>query len=183
MKSTAISVANQCSNQSIETTVKPTNSTYQEIPVDHSPIEARHHQCSDSTPTASTLPSPESCMLPPTSESAHKSPDLTKCLDIVYERRECVPGVSYRTEDGEGWTPVIKKRRTRRRKSSRTSESGSDESDSEIDVSCSRLVKYEKREGSPGLVIYRRGPATWTLIRSAKKTGPIASSTRSKTTT
>ena len=72
MKSTAISVANQCSNQSIETTVKPTNSSYQEISVDHSPIEVHHHQCSDSTPTAGTLPSPESCMLPPTSESAHE---------------------------------------------------------------------------------------------------------------
>ena len=95
-----------------------------------------------------------------------------------------MPGVSYRTEDGEeGWTPVIKKRRTRSKKSSRTSESGSDKSGSEIDVSCSRLVKYEKREGAPGLAIYRRGPATWTPIRSAKKTGPIASRTRSKTTT
>ena len=155
--------------------------------MNHSPTEAYNHQCSDSTPTAivpSVLPSPESCMLPPTSETAHKSPNLTKCLDIVYERRECVPGVSYRTEDGEeGWTPMVNKMRTRSRKSSRTSESGSDESASEIDVSCSRLVKYEKREGAPGLAIYRRGPATWTPIRSAKKTGPIASRTRSKTTT
>ena len=122
MKSTAVPL---CSNQCTETTMKPSNSSSQGISVDHSLIEARHHQPSDSTPTAivpSTLPSPELCMLPPTSESAHESPDLTKCLDVVYERRECVPGVSYRTEDGEeGWTPVVKKRRTRSRKSSRSS--------------------------------------------------------------
>ena len=93
----------------------------------------------------STLPSPELCMLPPNSESAHESPDLTKCLDIVYDRHECVPGISYRTEvGGEGWTPVVKKRRAKSRKSSRTSESGSNESGSEIDVSSSRLMKYEK---------------------------------------
>ena len=187
MKSTAVPVSNLCSNQCTETTMKPSNSSSQGISVDHSPIEARHHQPSDSTPTAivpSTLPSPELRMLPPTSESSHEIPDLTKCLDVVYERRECVTGVSYRTEDGEeGWTPVIKKKRTRSRMSSRSSESGSGESGNEIDVSCSRLVKYEKREGAPGLMIYRRGPATWTPIRSAKKIGPIASRTRSKTTT
>ena len=123
-------------------------------------------------------------MLPPTSESAHETPDLAKCLDVGYERRECVPGVSCRTEGGEeGWIPVVKKRRTRSRKSNRSSESGSDESGNKIDVSCSRIVKYEKQEGAPGLTIYCRGPATWTLIRYAKKTGPIASRTWSKTTT
>ena len=78
MKSTAISVSNQCSNQSIETTVKPTVAIKRYLWT--TPIEAYHHQCSDSTPTAIvpiTLPSPESYMLPPTSESAHESPDLT----------------------------------------------------------------------------------------------------------
>ena len=44
-----------------------------------------------------------------------------------------------------------------------------------------RLVEFEKREGTPGLVIYRRGPPTWTPIGSAAKIGPIASRIRSKT--
>ena len=99
-----------------------------------------------------TLPSPELSSLPPppTTESACESPDLTKCLNVEYEDHECVPGVNYTTLDGkEGWTPVIKKRR-RTARVNRSSESESDESANEIDVSCSRLVKYEKREGIPG---------------------------------
>ena len=69
--------------------------------------------------------------------------------------------VSYGTLDGEeGWTPVVKKRRIRRGRTSGSSESESDGSGSEDDISCSRLVEFEKREGTPGLMIYRRGPPT-----------------------
>ena len=49
-----------------------------------------------------TLPSPELSLLPPTTESTSESPDLTKCLDVEYEDRECVPGVNYTTLDGKG---------------------------------------------------------------------------------
>ena len=62
MKSTAVPVSTLCSNQCTETTMKLSNSSSQGISVDHSPIEARHHQLSDSAPTAivpSTLPSHE----------------------------------------------------------------------------------------------------------------------------
>ena len=183
-KPTVRSVTSPCSNQCADTPKKLSASISQGISVDHSPIEARHQQPSDSsinsTPVLSTLPSPKPSSAQ--SEGAHESPDLSKCLDIEYEYRDFVPGVSYRTIDGEeGWTPVVKKRRIRRGRTSGSSDSESDESGSEVDISCSRLVEFEKREGIPGLMIYRRGPPTWTPIRSATKMGPIASRTRSKT--
>ena len=76
---------------------------------------------------------------------------------------------------------VKKKRITLRRRTSGSSDSESDGSSSEVDVSCSRLVEFEKREETPGLMIYCRGAPTWTPIRSAAKMGPIATRTRSKT--
>ena len=43
------------------------------------------------------------------------------------------------------WTPVVK----RKRKATRVHRSSEDESsDSEVDVSCSRMVEDEKRDGS-----------------------------------
>ena len=57
---------------------------------------------------------------------------------------------------------------------------GSDSDGSEVDVSCSRLVRYEERDKTPGLTIFRRGPATWIPIKAAK-VEPIAARTRSKT--
>ena len=90
-----------------------------------------------------------------------------------------MPGVSYKSVDGKDeWTPVIRRKR-KTVKFYRTSESESSGSDSEVDVSCSRKVEYEKRDGIPGLNIYRRGPAIWTPIQAA--TEPIAARTRSKT--
>ena len=85
-KPTVRSVTNSCSNQRADIPKKPSDSISQEISVDHSPIEARHQQPSDftikfySTTALRTLPSPE----PPSaqSESAHESPDLSKCLNI-----------------------------------------------------------------------------------------------------
>ena len=49
-----------------------------------------------------------------------------------------------------------------------------------VDVSCSRLVRYEERDKTPGLAIFRRGPATWVPIQAAKQE-PITARTRSKT--
>jgi hypothetical protein len=66
----------------------------------------------------------------------------------------------------------------RRHESSDHSDSDSD--GSEVDVSCSRLVRYEERDQMPGLTVFRRGPATWIPIKAAK-IEPIAARTRSKT--
>ena len=79
------------------------------------------------------------------------------------------------------WTPVIRRKR-KTLKLHRTSESESSGSDSEVDVSCSRKVEYEKCDGIPGLNVYRRGPAIWTPIQATTKSvEPIAARTRSKT--
>ena len=105
--------------------------------MDHSPIEAHHQQPSDSTTNyttaLSTLPSSESPFSQ--SESAHESPDLSKCLNIEYENRDFVPGVSDRTLDEEGWTPVVKKRIRLRGRISGSSDSKSDGNGSEVHVS------------------------------------------------
>ena len=85
--------------------------------------------------------------------------------------------MSYKTRDGkEEWTPVVKKKQTARRCES----SESDSDGSKMDVSCSRLVRYEKRNVTQGLTVFRRGPATWIPIKAAKPE-PIAARTRSKT--
>ena len=105
--------------------------------MDHSSIEAHHHRLSDSTSNATTVlsatPFPEPCLSPPTSERAL---DLSKCLDIVYENRDYVPGLSFKTLNGEeGWTPVVRKKRiTKTRRAGTSSENESDGSGSEIDV-------------------------------------------------
>ena len=85
--------------------------------------------------------------------------------------------MSYKTRDGrEEWTPVVrKKRKARRRESTENDSDGS-----EVDVSCSRLVRYEERDDTPGLTVFRRGPATSIPIKAAKPE-PIAARTRSKT--
>ena len=51
-----------------------------------------------------------------------------------------------------------------------------------MDVSCSRLVRYEVRDETPGLAVFRRGPATWIPIKAVavKPEEPIAARTRSK---
>ena len=140
-----------------------------------SPIVA--HQPSDSTPVVvPSSPTSSKSQLSPVSPSS--SPNLLKCLDVTYERREQGPGVSYKTKDGkEEWTPVVRKKRKARK---RCESSESDSDGSKVDVSCSRLVRYEERDETPGLTVFRRGPATWIPIKAAKPK-PIATRTRSKT--
>ena len=103
---------------------------------------------------------------------------MLNCVDVTYENREQGPGVSYKTREvKEKWTPVIRKKRKARRCES----SESDSDGSVVDVSYSRLVRYEERDKTPGLaIIFRRGPATWVPIQAAKQE-PIAARTRSKT--
>jgi hypothetical protein len=90
--------------------------------------------------------------------------------------------VSYKTGDGKDeWTPVVRrKRKPRERRHESSDHSDSDSDGSEVDVSCSRLVRYEERDQTPGLTVFRRGPATWIPIKAAK-IEPIAARTRSKT--
>ena len=126
--------------------------------------------------------SPPQISLPP--PSSQDSPNLLQCLDVMYESREQEPGVSYRTRDGkEEWTPVVRRRRKGRRHVSGSSESDSD--GSKVDVSCSRLVRYEVRDETPGLTVFRRGPATWIPIKAVAVNleEPIAARTRSKLNT
>ena len=121
--------------------------------------------------------SSENLLSPVSPSSSCDSPNLLKCIDVTYERREHRPGVSYKMRDGkEEWTPVVR----RKRKPRRSESSGSDSDGSEVDVSCSRLVRYEERDKTPGLTVFRRGPATWIPIKAAK-VEPIAARTRSKT--
>ena len=76
-------------------------------------------------------------------------PNLSKCQDVRYECRDCVPGASYKSADSrDEWTPVIKRKR---RSAMKNLESESSESDSEVDVLCSRKVEYGKRDVIPGL--------------------------------
>ena len=98
-------------------------------------------------------------------------PNLSDCEDVKYESHNCTPGVSYKTLDGKKqWTPVVRRKRTKQRM--RETDTDSDDSGSEVDVSCSRRVEFQKKDGVPGLNVYRRGPAVWT---------PIALRTRSRT--
>ena len=71
----------------------------------------------------------------------------------MYESQEQGPGVSYKTRDGkEEWTPVVRKRRKGRRHVSGSSKSDND--GSKVDVSCSRLVRYEVHDETPGLTVF-----------------------------
>ena len=72
-------------------------------------------------------------------------------------------GVSCKILEGnEQWTHVVKRKRTKQRV--HEADTDSDSSGSEVDVSCSRLVEFHKKDGVPGLNIYRRGPTIWTLL-------------------
>ena len=51
-------------------------------------------------------------------------------------------------------------------------------SGSEVDVSCDRVVEFEKHKGTPGLKVSRRGPDIWIPIKAAKPE-PVAFRTRS----
>ena len=173
-----------------------------------SPIDAHHDKSTrpspllsstgpPSSPTESpTTPPSELPARPPPSETepltrspsastntSPQVPNLSKCQDVRYESRNYMPGVSYKSVDGKDeWTPVIRRKRKTVKLFRNCSESESSGSDSEVDVSCSRKVEYEKRDGIPGLNIYRRGPAIWTPIQAATKPAePIAARTRSKT--
>ena len=141
--------------------------------LDHSPIVAHHPP-----PPEPELNLNDHSLLvseaDPTSiseDSACTVPNLSDCEDVKYESRDYTPGVSYKTLEGtEQWTPVVRRKRTKPKVSEEDSDS--DSSGSEVDVSCSRLVEFHKKDGVPGLNIYRRGPTVWT---------PIALRTRSRT--
>ena len=100
--------------------------------------------------------------------SSCDGPSVLKCLDVTYESQEQGPGVSYKTGDEKEWTPVVGRKRKPRERRHESSDSDSDSDGSEVDVSCSRLVRYvERRDQTPGLTVFRGGPATWILIKAA----------------
>ena len=104
--------------------------------------------------------------------------DLTTCESVLYEMRDRIPRVKYMKNGTEGWTPVVK--RSRRRKmpnnDSGTCNSSSDTSESELDVSYSRMVQYSVRDGIPGVSIHRRN-VIWKPVMPS----PVSSRTRSRT--
>ena len=152
------------------------------------PSDEHHDRASNPSPSTEppllASPSPSKSTTTELSPRSQDGLDLSKCQDVRYESRDYIPGVSYKSVDGEeGWTPVIRRKR-KTVKLRRSSESESSTSGSEVDVSCSRKVEYEKRNETPGLNIYRRGPVEWTPIQAATCTNPvepIAARTRSKT--
>jgi len=81
------------------------------------------------------------------------------------------------------WTPEVRRRRKGRRHVSGSSKSDSD--GSKVDVSCSRLVRYEVRDETPGLTVFHRGPAIWIPIKAmaVNLEEAIAARTRSKSNT
>jgi hypothetical protein len=137
--------------------------------LDHSPIVAHHPPPSE--PELNELSLLVSEADPTSVSEASTVPNLLDCEDVKYESRDYIPGVSYKTLEGnEQWTPVVRRKRAKQRVCE--ADTDSDSSGSEVDVSCSRLVEFHKKDGVPGLNIYRRGPTVWT---------PIALRTRSRT--
>ena len=106
--------------------------------------------------------------------------DLTTCDSVSYEMRDCIPGVKYMKNGTQDWTPVVKRSRRRKKSdyvpSGSCNSSSSDTSESELDVSCSRKVEYDVREGIPGVTIYRRN-VVWKPVMPS----PVSSRTRSRT--
>ena len=143
----------------------------------HKSAEAQHlrdSQGSQNDPSAalSTPIVAHQCSNPSTSAAVKEPVDLTTCENVVYEKRDEVPGVKYTLNGSETWTPVVKRKRRR----SSTSSTGADSSSSELDVSCSRKVQYQECNGAPGLSIHRRN-VKWTPVVPS----PVASRTRSRT--
>ena len=107
--------------------------------------------------------------------------DLTTCESVSYEMRDRVPGVKYVKDGAEAWTPVVKRSHRSKRKNydldpDTCNSSQSDTSESELDVSCSRMVQYSVREGVPGVSIHRRNVIWKPIVPS-----PVAARTRSRT--
>ena len=82
-------------------------------------------------------------------------------------------------DDDDEWVPVVKKKRRKRREPESESESVSDDSGDELRVKFAREVRYQVKDGTPGLRI-RRGNTMhswkWTPIAPS----PIATRTRSR---
>ena len=138
----------------------------------HKSAEAQHlsgdPQGNQSDPATLSTPIIAHQCNPGTMIAAVKEPvDLTACENVVYEKRDEVPGVNYTLNGSETWTPVVRKRRR-----SSASSTGASSSSSELDVSCSRKVQYQERNGAPGLSIHRRN-VKWTPVMPS----PVSSRT------
>lgn len=98
-------------------------------------------------------------------ESADEIVNLAKCNTVTFEKREGTPGVKFTSGDGEGWTPVRRRRYKKNLKAK-----NSDEED-DLFVPEPADVKYFKVNNIPGLSVHTRKVRYWT---------PVAARTRKK---
>lgn len=115
----------------------------------------------------------------------HDGIDLAKCEKVEYEWREGKPGVKFSRDEIEGWTPVVRKRSTKRRGllyAQNQHDENNESSDEELRITqVSRRVKYQVIDGVPGLRIQKGNTmsgVTWNPIAPT----PIALRTRAKST-
>ena len=84
---------------------------------------------------------------------------MVACKPVVFEMRQFTPGLQYVKDSEQNWTPVVRKRKTKRGKTMHTKESTStstSSSDSELDVGTARQVYYQECGKVSGLYV-RRG--------------------------
>ena len=154
-----------------------------------SPLElAADHGDSSNTSRGSPPPGDHSDCDGLSQESAEQAVDLKSCTAIEYEKKDHVHGVRHISNDGEGWTPVIGKRRryrvpTRllrlrapphvraRLPSTDSSDSDISGSDCSLHIPAGANVHYSTHGGKPGLQVTTNCASNWT---------PVSSRTRSK---
>ena len=99
---------------------------------------------------------------------------LVSCKDVAFEVRDGAPGVKFKKNDEEGWTPVKKRRR---KKDKVVNDSGS-ELDADIDNA--REVRYEETEEDGPCLYVRRGCTNRNVKRISIRPSPIATRSRAR---
>ena len=110
--------------------------------------------------------------------------DLTICSSVVYEGKNHVPGVNFKTaENQKGWTPVVKKNYEAKKPMDKGDGSKSNpvrSCDDELWLGSAKEIKYTQLNGTPGLT-YRKGKTNhsyqWIPIMPDS---PVATRTRVK---
>ena len=109
--------------------------------------------------------------------------DLANCKEVAYEMRDGMPGVRYKEEteyEDQGWTPVIRKRKPRRKLVGNLSDKSGESSDEELKLTRgTRSVKYKIVDGMPGLRI-QRGNTMASVSWAPIVPSPVASRTRTR---
>ena len=132
----------QCTN--IQTKSPTTDAAKTELRSSTSPTVAHQPIPSEAVAAPSSPTSPKSHLPPVSTSPSCDSPqelNLLNCFDVTYENHEQGSGVNYKTREGkEERSPVVRKKR----KARRCEDSESDSDESVVDVSCSRLVRYDR---------------------------------------